>query len=307
MNKILNGINNILHYNKRLTKYSVVALCAISIIVTVSYIRSYQDRCNDYHRLMEELQAQSKTFSGDTSIVIKDLWTQKKVEINPDKQIPSASLVKLPIMAAVFQAEEEGYIKFSDKLVLKRSHKVYAKKGFYRKRTGKNFTIKEVMEKMIITSDNTATNMIVDRLGFVYLNEKFYEFGLSNTDFKRGIMELKLRKYGVDNYTTAEDMAFLLEKIYRKELVSKKASEAMLEILKKQRVNDRIPRYLPDEVDVAHKTGTLRDTVSDVGIVFTKKGDFIISVLTQNIKSWRTAKKFISRIADSTYWYYSKS
>jgi len=147
----------------------------------------------------------------------------------------------------------------------------------------------------------------VDALGFGYINQKFVEFGLKSTDLRRGIMDLKWRDAGIENYTTPDEMAFLLEKIYKKELVSEEASTEMLNILKQQKHNDRLPRMLPLDTEIAHKTGTLRGTISDVGIIFTPEGDFIICVLTEDIKSNRMAKRFIGRIADWTYKFYKKS
>ncbi|MBN1621967.1 MAG: serine hydrolase [Endomicrobiales bacterium] len=272
------------------------------------YYLAFTERCKDYHKLIYDLERQSSEFSGEVGIFVKDLWTGKTIKINSNMLFPSASLVKVPIMAALFQAQEDGILDFSDEIALKRRHKVWAKHGLYRKRVGTKYTIEQLIKHMIVTSDNTATNMLVEVLGFDYLNEKFAEFGIYDTNLCRGVMELKLRRRGIENYTTAEDMALLLEKIYKKELVSSKASKRMLEILKSQRVNDRIPYLLPDDLDVAHKTGSLKDTISDVGIVFTSKGDFIICVLTLNEKNWRKAKKFIRDIAAHTYNYcYGKS
>jgi beta-lactamase class A len=75
----------------------------------------------------------------------------------------------------------------------------------------------------------------------------------------------------------------------------------MLDVLKRQKVNDRIPRYLPNDITVAHKTGLLKNTVSDVGIVFTPHGDFIICVITADIRGYHSAKRFISRVAVTAY------
>lgn len=271
------------------------------VIFSAIYYLTYIDRCEDYHMLMDDIKMRSDEFSGEVGIFIKDMWTGKTIRINSEKMFPSASLVKIPIMAAVFQAEEDGLLEFSDEIMLRWRHKVWAKHGLYKKRVGTKYTTLDLVKRMIITSDNTATNMLVEKLGFGYINRNFVNFGLSNTDLRRGIMELKWRKRGIDNYTTAEDMAFLLEEIYHKRLVTRKASGKMLDILKMQRVNDRIPYLLPDNIDIAHKTGSLRDTISDVGIVFTSKGDFIICVLTLNSQNWKTAKKFIRKIADYTY------
>jgi len=299
-------------YKKALVIFGLV-LVAISAVFPVFYRiraaselslnneRFLEERKLDYHVLMAELQGQAAKFKGDAGILVKDISTGESISMNSSKLFPSASLVKLPIMAAVYQAELEGRLQLTDKLVLKRSHKVRDCSKLYFKRNGTKYEINDLIVRMITESDNTASNMLVEALGFGYINQKFVEFGLKDTDLRRGIMDLKWRRAGIENYTTVEDMAYLLEKIYNRELVSTAASDRMMAVLKKQKVNDRIPRKLPDETIVAHKTGSLRDTISDCGIVFTQKGDFIVCVITADIKNYRTAKRFIADIAACAY------
>jgi beta-lactamase class A len=292
-----------------LAKYSLLGaffgLVGASVYHYIPFYVFFQQRCEDYTCLMKDLNTRNQHFKGgNAGILVKDLWTNESVRVNADKLFPSASLVKVPIMAAVFEAQREGKLALSDELTLKWQNKVFSYKGLYRKRTGKKFTIRELVEKMIITSDNTAANMLVDRLGFGYLNEKFQQFGMKDTDLRRGIMELQWRKLGIENYTTADDMAFLLEEIYHSKIIDEESCKEMLDILKRQKINDRIPYLLPKALDIAHKTGTLHDTLSDVGIVFTPKGDFIVCVLTQNLRNLKIAKRFIRDVAADAYSYY---
>ncbi|MGA2089886.1 MAG: serine hydrolase [Endomicrobiales bacterium] len=254
-----------------------------------------------FHQLQIDLQKATAKFHGTAGILIQDLATGDDIKINADTPYPSASLVKMPIMAAYYQAQAEGKLSLDDKIVLRRQEKINNCSHLFFARCGRSFPIRALIERMITESDNTAANMLVDHLGFVYLNEKFVQFGLKNTDLRRGIMDLKWRNAGIENYTTAQDMAFLLNKIYKGELVSPEASAEMLDVLKRQKVNDRIPRFLPDTVTVAHKTGLLKNTVSDVGIVFTPHGDFIICVITADIRGYHSAKRFISKVAAATY------
>lgn len=254
--------------------------------------------------LSNELKQRIAKFHGNVGIFFKDLKTGNEVTINEEALFPSASLVKLPIMVAVFDAEKEGKLELTKKLKLKNQYKSPGGGYLYQTREGRSFTILNLVERMVTQSDNTATNMIVAELGFEYLNKKFEEFGLKNTNMRRGVLDLKSRKEGIENYTTANDMAFLLEKIFNGDMISQQASQEMLEILKKQRVNDRIPRYLPKEVPIAHKTGTLKDTFSDVGIVFAPEGAFLLCVLTDDVTNRKYAKRFISKIAKTTYEYH---
>ncbi|MCX7956612.1 MAG: class A beta-lactamase-related serine hydrolase, partial [Endomicrobia bacterium] len=122
----------------------------------------------------------------------------------------------------------------------------------------------------------------------------------------RYVMDLVSRDKGIENYTTAEDIGMLLEKIYKKELISREYSTEMLLLLMKQKISDRIPKKLPKEVVVAHKTGLMRNVCHDTGIIYTKNGDFIICVLIENINC-KLAKDIISEIAYKTYSLYDEN
>src|SRR5205823_14052868 len=109
------------------------------------------------------------------------------------------------------------------------------------------------------------------------------------------------RRVAEDNMTSPRDMAYILEKIYQRELVSANASEQMLAILKHQKLRDRLPRYLPTGWEIAHKTGLLRKACHDVGIVFSPGGDYLICVLTSHDATYKNAKRFIASLGRITY------
>ena len=160
---------------------------------------------------------------------------------------------------------------------------------------------------MIAKSDNTATNMLIDILGFDYLNKCFKDFGLEHTNINRKMMDMKSRSRGIENYTTASDMALIINKIYDGVLINREISKKCLDLLKMQSVKDRIPKLLPKDLNVAHKTGLERRVCHDAGIVFTKKGDFLICALIKhNYKSSRRAKRLISKLALLVYNYFEK-
>lgn len=257
-----------------------------------------------WNSLADDVETKIRRFPGVAGIVIKDLRSGLTIKYNEDKLFPSASLVKIPVMAAVFQREKEGKLSLSQRLTLKSNLKQYGSGRLKYCPSGSSFSIKQLLELMITESDNTATNLLTNQLGFEYLNQTFSDLGLSNTNMIRSIMDLHTRDLGIENYTTADEMAFLLEKIYQKSLVSEEASERMLTILSRQKINDRLSRGLPKGWVVAHKTGLMRSVCHDVGIVYHSQGDFIVCVLTDKINSYPRAKKFISDIAKITFQYY---
>ncbi|MCM8791714.1 MAG: class A beta-lactamase-related serine hydrolase, partial [Candidatus Omnitrophica bacterium] len=139
-------------------------------------------------------------------------------------------------------------------------------------------------------------------------NGCFKKLGLKNTNIDRKILDSKAKIKGLENFTSAKDIAYILEKIYKKELINKDISEKCLAFLKKQKIRDRIPKMLPSYISVAHKTGLENGGCHDAGIIFTKEGDFLICVLTQhNFKTNHSAKKFISKIAQKLYFAFNKN
>lgn len=265
-----------------------------------------EKRKTSWALLKETLENKVGQFEGEAGIVIKDLDMNWEVSFNKDKLFPSASLVKFPVMAACYYAAWEGRINLNDTLRLGVLEKVSGSGRLKDMQAGSVFNIEELIELMVCESDNTATNMLINLLGPDYLNKFFKEIGLKNTNLSRKMMDFKSRKKGVENYTTAEDIAHMLEKVYRKEFLNSAPSEKCLELLKKQKVKDRIPAKLPRDAIVAHKTGLERKVCHDAGVVFTPKGDFLICILTKDAANSKAAKEFIASVALDTHNYYQQ-
>lgn len=249
-----------------------------------------------------EIKKESEKFPGEIGILIKDLKTTKQIVVHPDKIFPAASLVKIPIMAACCYAENEGRISLKEILRLSGSNKYSGSGKLKYTAVGTALTIDKLMELMISESDNTATNMLIERLGFDYLNACFKRMGLKDSNICRRMMDFNSRREGKENFTTASDLAFILEEIYKNRLINKRYSQLCLGFLKKQKIKDRIPSKLPKETEVAHKTGLERGVCHDAGIIFTPKGDFLICVLAKHQnKTAGLAKRFIAQIAFQVY------
>ena len=246
-------------------------------------------------------------FKGEVGIVIKDLNMDQEISFNKDKLFPSASLAKIPIMAACFLAADQGKLKLDSNIALKLADKLTGSGVLKDMPAGTIFSVGRLIGLMIYDSDNTATNIITNLVGIDYLNSAFKSLGLKNTDLSRKIADYKSRDKGIENYTTAEDMAYLLGKIYRRDLGNRAVSDQCMHMLKLTRMNDRIPKYLPSEITIAHKTGLERDVCHDVGIVFTHKGDFIIAILTKHSNSNSAlSKEFIAKVSRHAYNYYTQ-
>ncbi|MFA5275807.1 MAG: serine hydrolase [Candidatus Omnitrophota bacterium] len=257
--------------------------------------------------LRRNIEREIARFSGETGIVVKDLSRRWEFSHNKSALFPAASLTKMPIMAACFLASEQGKIKLGDNIALKSKDKLTGSGILKGMPTGTDLSVQELIGLMIYDSDNTAANILTNLAGMDYLNNTFKSFGLKNTDLSRKIADYRSRNKGIENYTSAEDMALLLENMYRGTLCNKYVSDECLSVMKLTRTNDRIPRYLPANIVIAHKTGLENGVCHDAGIVFTERGDFIIIVLTKRVNSNSVlSKKFIARVALIAYNYFAQ-
>lgn len=257
-------------------------------------------------RLKKNLENKIGHFKGKVGLVVEDLNTGWVISFNEDALIPSASLVKVPIMLSYFYAAQEGKVNLKDNIRLRSFERVPGSKVLGRFPAGSQFMVEELFDPMITVSDNAAANALIDLLGFDTLNAYFKKMGLKNTNIARDMLDFRGRREGQENYTTAADMAYILGKLYHRQFLNPEVSEKCLLLLNQQKINDRIPRELPrDEVSVAHKTGLERHICHDAGIVYTQKGNFLICVLIKHGNRFaNSAKKLISNIALSTYNYY---
>jgi beta-lactamase class A len=258
-----------------------------------------------WKRLKNNIEFEIRSMKGDVGIVVKDLDMNWEIVCNKDLPIPSASIVKIPIMLSYFYAASEGKIRLEDKVTLKRSQKTGGSGVLKAALTGSEYSIRDLLYLMISHSDNTAANILIDKMGADRLNWYFRKMGLKHTNLSRLMMDFSARKEGVENYTTARDMEYLLEQLYRGKFLNRSFSSQALNILASQYIKDRIPKKLPAGTVVAHKTGLERGLCHDVGIVYTEKGNFLITALTKHgYKSARPMKGLIARISLLTYNYY---
>ena len=261
---------------------------------------------DDWMSLAKAVNQRANRFGATVGYVIKDFKSGRIASANADLAFPSASLIKFPILCAAFQAVEERRMSLSAPVTLQRADRKGGSGVLKFSRAGTVYTNRELLEAMIDRSDNTAADLIVRQLGYEYLQKTFIALGLQDTVIGPEGFKLTSRRVHQDNMTSPRDMAFLLEKIYKRELVSPEASDQMLDIMKHQHLRDRLPRFLPSGWEIAHKTGLLRKACHDVGIVFSPKGDYMVCVLTSHDMTYRMAKRFIATVGRITFDYYGR-
>jgi beta-lactamase class A len=260
-------------------------------------------RTAEWTALRNRIAHQYAGFSGIAGIVIKDLSSGQEIATNKSAVFPAASLIKIPIMAGCLKAIEEGRISLSSEIRLDHSDKTAGSGVLKAMPSGSVYTIDKLIELMIDQSDNTAANLLIAELTPGYLNSFFKQAGLKSTVLQRKMMDFSKRKQGVENYTSAEDIALLIERMYNGRCVNEKVSGKCIDVMLRQKLKDRIPKRLPKDTPVAHKTGLERNVCHDAGIVYTPEGDFLICVLTKSKSKggYREMKNFIAKTALAVY------
>ena len=216
-----------------------------------------------------------------------------------DEVFSSASLIKVPILIAVLDHMERHSLSLDEVIPIQSENRVDF--SVITEQQLHESTLYELLGWMIMTSDNTATNVLIDYLGMDALNTYFRKIGLTHTILQRKMMDFARLESGFDNVTTARDMAHLFTRIYRQDLLSAPFSTLAIDILSRQRVHDSLKRYLLEDIQIAHKTGSLDTVEHDTGIVFHHVNDYIIGVFITEVTNNDEARQFIGRLSKAVY------
>lgn len=229
--------------------------------------------------IFQEIEAEHKKLPGKTSFYYKNLVSGKTFGLNASVPIIAASVIKLPIMAEFFFQAAEGQIDMNTEYAIQADDKLPSCGALNYMHDGLKVTLKDLCTLMIILSDNTATNLLIRRLSMAEINQRIQSLGLKSTELTRLLFDAKAQDKGLENRVSAEDMGLLLSLLYDGKLVNTQASNQMLNILKNQRLNGKMPFFLHG-VPMAHKTGEDDGISHDVGIVYAEE-PFIACFLSE--------------------------
>ncbi len=229
-----------------------------------------------------------------------DLQTGDYLNINGDKAFPAASTIKLPILIALFQDIEVGRIRLDETLVMRRGLVAGGSGDMQNMRVGRKFTVLETATKMMTISDNTATNMIIDRLGgFNILNKRFQSLGLRNTALRHLLADVQ-----GTNTTSPKDLVLLSGLLTNSQVLSDASRSQILDIMRRCHNQSMLPSGLGAGAVIAHKTGTLRFVLGDAGIIQTASGKrYLAGILVKRPNHDSRAKSFIRQVSRIVYDY----
>ncbi|HLY16955.1 MAG TPA: serine hydrolase [Bryobacteraceae bacterium] len=255
------------------------------------------------NKTVAELRRFDETFDGALGVTAIDLTAARTFGLHGDTVFPQASVIKIPILARMYQAARAGKFTLDGRVTIEPREAVGGS-GHLRERLKSapvTLTVRELITAMIEWSDNTATNKCIELAGMDDVNHMMEELGLRHTRLRRKMMDTAAVGRGEENVSTPDEMARLVEAIYRGKLVDQAASREMLDVMKK--VSAGIHEGLPLDIETASKTGELPGARGETGIVFLENRPFVLSVMSAFIDDRRTPVPEVTRIV---YRYFEK-
>ena len=255
----------------------------------------------------------AKDHKGKVAVAVKHLKTGESFYLGADTAMPTASLIKLPVMIEAYWQAKDEKVTFDTKLTLKKDDKVPGS-GVLTPHfsDGATFPLRDAVRLMIVFSDNTATNMVLDQIGLASTNDRMAKLGFKNTKINAKVFRADTRldqefgkKYGLGS-TTAREMVQLLELLDAGKVVSPEACKEMLGHLSACDDKEKMTRLLPAGTVVAHKTGSVNASKTDAGIIYLKSGPVALCVLTDGNDDQRwvldnAAQVLIAKIAKEVH------
>src|SRR5215510_8195648 len=260
---------------------------------------------NDVARIDNDLDAV-------VGVAILDLTSGKLLSHNADEVFPTASSIKIAVLAELYHQSGQaaaggtGKARLDDLYTVDRKDIVAGSDIMTGLTAGvTRVTNRDLATFMIAVSDNSATNVLIDRVGLDNVNALASMLGLKETRLRRKMMDLNAAREGRENTSTPREMVLLLEAIYRNKVFNEAVTADFFKMLSTHK-DSEIPRLLPDDVVVADKPGSLESVRTDSGIVFAKNRPFAISVMTTYAKDERAAEMAISRISLAAFEYFDR-
>lgn len=238
---------------------------------------------------------------GRAALYLEDLTSGDLFTVNPERVFPSASTIKIPLLAAVLRAAAEGDFNLDDEITIDPVNRVGGCGVLSQLHPGLRPTIRDLATLMIIQSDNTATNQLIDLVGMENVNALSRELGLKHTVLQRKMMDFEAARAGRNNFTSAGDLGRLLKLLVEGQVVSPEVSSTIIDIMKRQQLRNKLPAYLPEDTIIAHKTGDLPNLEHDAGIFFLPDRTYILVVLTDQLVTNSAGIETIGRISEVVY------
>ncbi|MBT5220970.1 MAG: serine hydrolase [Woeseia sp.] len=253
-----------------------------------------------------EVQKLADGLDGVVGVSFIDLATGESFGVNDDLVFTQASAIKIPILVELLKQSGAGRFSLDDPMTIKAAD-ITRGSGILQQLTpgAVTMTIRDVATLMIVVSDNTATNMMIDLVGMERVNATMQEFKLSSTRLQRKMMDTEAWQQDRENLSTPNEAAWLIAALYHGDILDRQRCDEILRILSIPK-RSQIRARLPDDIRVAHKTGSVGGVVVDNGIVYIENRPFVVAVMTNWVTDYDAAASTIAEITRVGYDYFSR-
>jgi len=238
---------------------------------------------------------------GVLGVAILDLGSGRKLLWHSDEVFPQASSIKIAVLAELYRQAQAGKLKLTDLYTMQASDLVPDSDIMGGLTPGvTRVTLRDLATMMIAVSDNSATNVLIDRIGMDNVNALMDSLGLTHTRLRRKMMDLNAAGEGRENISTPGEMMTLLESLYRGKVLNREMTDDFFKMLSTHK-ESFIPRDLPPGLKIANKPGELEGVRNDSGVVFVENRPYVICVMTTYLQHERDGEQAITNISAEAY------
>jgi beta-lactamase class A len=255
-------------------------------------------------QLVERLDRVASRLDGLVGYTIIDLTSGERIERLPAHVFPTASSIKIAILFELFKQADEGRLSLDAAVPWNASHAVGGS-GVLFELTSPTLSLRDYATLMIVLSDNTATNVLIDRVGMDAVNARMKSLDLSTIVLRRKMMDLKAAVAGRENVATPADLAELLVAISKGDGLTPSSRDALLAILKKEKSSPML-RGIPEGVEVASKPGDLDGVRADAGIVYVPNRPYVFVAMAGWLRDDSDGERAIEDLSRACYEYFSR-
>lgn len=291
----------------RFPRQKILLVLAISLLVLSCFGLRAEDKVSQLeNRLRGQLVAVRDSLNGVLGLAVKDLSSGQTFFLNENEIFPQASSIKIAILFEVLKKAEENRLKLDEFLDLKPESKVGG--GLILNYLGNpslKISIHDLCVLMIALSDNTATNLLIERVGMEAVNERLHSLGLKQTRLRRKMMDLKAAEEGRENISTPREMLTLLERVWQGKVLGTDYRQLFFDLLSLPK-DSPLQQAVPEGVTVADKPGELEAVRCDSGLVFLKKRPYIICVMTTYLAPSEDGNAVIRKVGQIVYQHFDR-
>ncbi|SFA83622.1 beta-lactamase class A [Lentibacillus halodurans] len=259
----------------------------------------------DINQLETEVHSIISGIDAPIGLVIKE--RNHSINVNENMPMPAASVIKIPIIMEAFRQAEIGDLILSETLNIPAEAKVGGSGVLQTMSKDVSITLLDVLTLMITVSDNTASNLALERVGISNVNRLCRELEHHNTEIQRYFMDTKAAEKGLENMTTAIDMVNFLEEIASPQLLNQDSANRILQIMSQQQLTSKLPAYhIIDDVMIANKTGELVNAEHDVAIFQYKGRTLFAAVMVNEVSDQVEAQQTIANIGKEVMAYLTR-